>query len=383
MKEEKILLINTQFVELYVSGFTNRFIGLWCFLQKNPDQQRARMHWLTNRSLWNKYFPNKPKPDDVTVMKASLKYFRYTSRLFYPFYVLYVYYRQRCTSIHVATSIIDSLYLVRLFNLFRIPYCFTFASNSLDMAGYQSERVKKKWQQLFWKAKNIEVLNPTNSIDHYRGRKFISPTSFPYLPEIANIPEQQYTNPDREDLVVFCGSFVPQKNPLLAIDGFIDFYERFHAQHPNAKLAMVGKGGLADTVRERAGQLNEKYGRQLIEIVPDTQLLQLLSRAKIFLSLQDYDNYPSQAVMEAMLFCNATISIDNGDTRKLVKEEDGNILLQDKDPHALGEAIHQLLTGWTLYTQNRRRIHTDFSPRIFTAYFFDLHHTITAGEATV
>src|SRR5215211_4685653 len=92
----KILLINTQFVELYVSGFTNRFIGLWCYLQKNK-QAGGKIHWITNRSLWNKYFKGQPKPDDVTILKADLRYFKFTGRLFYPFYIIYKYYKEKCT----------------------------------------------------------------------------------------------------------------------------------------------------------------------------------------------------------------------------------------------------------------------------------------------
>src|SRR5690349_5830623 len=116
MGKNKVLLINTQFVEYYVSGFTNRFIGLWCYLQKNRQKHKDEIHWLTNRSLWNKYFKGQTRPGNVTIISANLRYFKITSRLVYPLYILYVYYRRRCTSIHVATSIIDSIYLVRLFN---------------------------------------------------------------------------------------------------------------------------------------------------------------------------------------------------------------------------------------------------------------------------
>jgi glycosyltransferase involved in cell wall biosynthesis len=351
-------------------------VGFWCYLQKREKSRSQQIHWVTNKTLWQKFF-NQPAPEGVSVLTAGLKYFRYTSRLFYPLYIIFLYYRKRCTSIHVATSIIDSLYLVRLFNIFGIPYCFTFASNSLDMAGYGDERSKRRWQKLFSLAKNIEVLNPTNSVMHYRGRKFITPTSFPYLPEFRDIPEEHYFNPNRDDLLIFCGSFVPQKNPVLALEGFAKFLERYNLEFPSAQLALIGKGDQLIEVKERMERINQQYGPGRVVLIPDTDLITSLAKAKIFLSLQDYDNYPSQSVMEAMLFCTSVVSINNGDTRKLVDETKGNFLLETKDANALGDAIYALLSGWKLNRQNREHILESFSPKIFADYFFDLHQEIS------
>ena len=88
MGKKKILLINTQFVELHISGFTNRFIGLWCYLnkQKEVKEEETKIHWLTNRTLWNKFFKDKEPPSGVTVINANLRIFKYTSRLFYPLF---------------------------------------------------------------------------------------------------------------------------------------------------------------------------------------------------------------------------------------------------------------------------------------------------------
>jgi glycosyltransferase involved in cell wall biosynthesis len=377
MKNEKVLLINTQFVEFYVSGFTNRFIGLWCHLQKK-DFAGKKIHWVTNRSLWNKYFGEKPIPENVTILNANLKLFKFSSRLFYPFYIIYLYYRKKCTSVHVATSIIDSIYLVRLFNVLKIPYCFTFASNSLEMAGYNSERMKKKWQKLFSLAKNIEVLNPTNSINNYRGHKFISPTSFPYLTEFNNIPQQLFINDQRNDTIVFCGTFVAQKNPLLAIEGFVSFLNNYDHIFPEARLVLIGKGDLKSQIGTLVEKINSEIGKERISILTDNNLIHILSSSKVFLSLQDYDNYPSQALMEAMLFCNSIISIDNGDTRRLVNEHYSNMLLADKDPQALGQAIKCLLENWHLNIKNRAHILEKFSPEIFATHFFQMHQQISS-----
>lgn len=375
-KPNRILLVNTQFVEKYISGFTNRFVGLWSYLQKNPDQP-AEVHWVTNQTLWLKFFGGQTKPKNVSIIKASLKWFRYTSRLLYPFYIVYLYYRKRCTSIHVATSIIDPLYLVRLFNLFNIPYCFTFASNGLDMGSYNSERMKRKWRKLFSLAKNIDVLNPTNSIENYRQNKFISPTSFPYITQLQHLPEHLPTNKERNNTIVFCGSFIAQKNPVLAIEGFEWYLKNIVDRPADVQLLLIGKGELSELVNEKISRINSTYSGSFVKVVPDTALISILSTSKIFLSLQDYDNYPSQSLMEAMLFCNSVISLNNGDTARLVHVDKNNILLPGKNPELLGKAINELLSNWQLNTKNKELIDKKFSVEVFARYFFDIHAKIT------
>lgn len=69
----------------------------------------------------------------------------------------------------------------------------------------------------------------------------------------------------------------------------------------------------------------------------------LLSRAKISLSLQKFDNYPSQVVLESMASSCAIIATDTGETRKLL---DGTCaILIPYDHEALIEAIKYLLSN--------------------------------------
>jgi glycosyltransferase involved in cell wall biosynthesis len=375
-RKPKILLIHCLFAELYISGLGNRFVGFWIYLQKHKElNELADVHLLTNRSLWQKYFPNTRPPGNVTVIKASLKYFKFTSRLYYPFYIIYVYFKTRSTSIHIANSIVQPRFFIWLLNLLNIPYCFTFASNSVDMASYNNKKRKRYYTKLLSSIKNLDILNPTHNLQGFRAKKFISPTSFPYILDLKNIPVDKYTNPVRFDTVVFCGSFIKQKNPDLAIEGFYHFLKENNSSS-NAQLVLIGKGEMLDTLQQRANSINEEVGRPAILFAKEHELMDILSKSKIFLSLQDYDNYPSQSVMEAMLFCNAVISIDNGDTRKLIVEGNGNSLLTEKDPLQLANAIKDLFFDWRLNVNNREHILQKFSAGEYAAYFFDIHRTL-------
>lgn len=377
MKNKKILLINSMFVEFYVSGLCNRFVGLWSYFQNKPDTTSTEIHWLTNQSLWNKYFPNQKPPSNVTIIKANLKFFKFTSRLVYPFYFIYIFYKKRCTSAHITNSVVNMKYLLRLFNFLRIPYCLTFASNSLQMSSYNSEKRKKYWQSVLTKAKNIDILNPTNSLNSFPGKKFISPTSFPYIISIKKIPEEKFLNKDRQEIIVFCGSFVEQKNPQLAIQGVSEFLKTASGDFHNVKLIMIGKGELYNDLFKMAKKINQEFGKDVIIFEKENSLVEILSSAKIFLSLQDYDNYPSQSIMEAMLFCNSIISINNGDTKKLVDPQMKNLLMEEKSPILLAKGIEKILKNWELNYQNRNHVLKNFSVEIFGRYFLKIHDELS------
>ena len=267
-------------------------------------------------------------------------------------------------------------YLIRLFNFLKIPYCLTFASNSIQMSSYNSESRKKYWQSLLSMTKNIDILNPTNTINNYRGKKFLSPTSFPYLLQLNPISREKFENTDRKNIIVFCGSFIPQKNPVFAIEGFSVFLKEYSGIFPDVVLVMIGKGVLNEEIFVHARRINREFNREAIVLEKESRIHEVLSESKIFLSLQDYDNYPSQSVMESMLFCNSVISIANGDTEKLIKPIFNNVLLKEKDSYKLAVAIKDLLGEWKLNLDNRNHVLKKFSIEEYVRYFFKMHSEI-------
>ncbi len=67
----------------------------------------------------------------------------------------------------------------------------------------------------------------------------------------------------------------------------------------------------------------------------------LLKDSYIFLSLQDYDNYPSQSLIEAMAHGCSVIATNFGDTSKIVKVNYNNYLIE-KDVSELVDAMIKL-----------------------------------------
>ena len=52
----------------------------------------------------------------------------------------------------------------------------------------------------------------------------------------------------------------------------------------------------------------------------------MFAESSLFVSLQSENNYPSQAVLEAMACGNAVIATNVGDTRMFVNEENGYLI---------------------------------------------------------
>jgi GalNAc-alpha-(1->4)-GalNAc-alpha-(1->3)-diNAcBac-PP-undecaprenol alpha-1,4-N-acetyl-D-galactosaminyltransferase len=66
----------------------------------------------------------------------------------------------------------------------------------------------------------------------------------------------------------------------------------------------------------------------------------ILKKSKIFVSLQQHENYPSQSLIEAIATKNIIIATDVGDTRKIVKEKYSKLI--SIDTYSLVEALLDL-----------------------------------------
>ena len=99
------------------------------------------------------------------------------------------------------------------------------------------------------------------------------------------------------------------------------------------KIGIFGKGTLEKEVKKRITELNCFD----IEFGFINNPFFILSKAKYFLSLQRYENYPSQTILEAMACGAIVIATDVGETQKIVKPELG--LLTKSEPNTLAKSL--------------------------------------------
>lgn len=128
----------------------------------------------------------------------------------------------------------------------------------------------------------------------------------------------------KENLVVFAHRLIPRKNGVM----FARVVRRFLEKHPDWRVTIRGKG---PDEAEIQAILDKEIAQGKVDVgyVPD--LLPELRRARIFVSVIEPDNYPSQSVIEAMVCANALLLSDRGRTREKFFDENGRMTEIDEE----------------------------------------------------
>lgn len=146
--------------------------------------------------------------------------------------------------------------------------------------------------------------------------------------------------------IVFAGAFNAEKNPLLFVDALASLRRR---GIPFAAV-MAGGGPQGESVKERvraAGLRDE------VAVGPIADMSSVFARSRIFVSLQQNENYPSQSLIEAMVARNAVVASDVGETRRLVTPDTGIVVPLEAEKVA--DAIGVFLTDWGRATMAAER----------------------------
>ena len=170
--------------------------------------------------------------------------------------------------------------------------------------------------------------------------------------------------------VVFSGRLVQLKNPLLFLEAVKIFNSGFK-DHKKISFIILGTGPLEKDMKDQAlkNSLNNVVFKGKVPN-PET----ILQRSKVFISIQQTENYPSQALIEAMACENAVIASDVGETRKLVTEKEG--LLTAPDAEKIADALKQLFSNEEKILAKgrnaRKKVMTEHTVERFRNYFYSL-----------
>lgn len=136
--------------------------------------------------------------------------------------------------------------------------------------------------------------------------------------------------------IVLSGRMEKVKNPLLALEA-VNILKK---KRVNFELYLLGRGSLDKDIKNFIKK-NELSNNVHFYFEPNIE--KILAHSSIYLSLQDGNNYPSQALLEAMASECAIIATDVGETSMLVDREVG--FLVSKDPLHIVEKLIVLITN--------------------------------------
>lgn len=136
--------------------------------------------------------------------------------------------------------------------------------------------------------------------------------------------------------IVLSGRMEKVKNPLLALEA-VNILKK---KRVNFEFYLLGRGSLDKDIKNFIKK-NELSNNVHFYFEPNIE--KILAHSSIYLSLQDGNNYPSQALLEAMASECAIIATDVGETSMLIDREVG--FLVSKDPLHIVEKLIVLITN--------------------------------------
>jgi glycosyltransferase involved in cell wall biosynthesis len=185
--------------------------------------------------------------------------------------------------------------------------------------------------------------------------------------------EQYQPSPAKEPWVVFVGRLIEDKNPVL----FLEAVPAILRTVPPARFFLFGDGLLRPQVEQALDRL---CLRGFVELGFHASLAPMLGKARVFLSLQRQDNYPSQSLLEAMACGAVPVATDVGLTWKLVDETTG--IRVKPDPGPIAEAVIALLQDSQrcdrLGRAARQRVVEQHSDERYQAYLGSLYARVEA-----
>lgn len=142
----------------------------------------------------------------------------------------------------------------------------------------------------------------------------------------------------KSNTVVWAGRLDSQKQPLLFVKA-IDALRRADPQlFARWRFAMYGRGPLEDEIRRAISGLGDR-----VALDASPHMHEVFAASRVFVSTQDFENYSSMAMLEAMAAGNAIVARPVGETAHWVQAGVNGVLAADDTPSALAAALASII----------------------------------------
>lgn len=179
-----------------------------------------------------------------------------------------------------------------------------------------------------------------------------------------------YPDSSKENSVVFMGRLVALKNPLLFLETVKLFNSKYH-DYNKITFYVLGIGPEENKMKR---YVNENNIGNVVFKGKISNPEEYLKRSKVFISIQQTENYPGQALIEAMACENAIIASNVGETQRLVTENEGELVRLDAND--IADALITLYSNeaaLSLKGENaRKKVITEHTIECFKEYFYNI-----------
>lgn len=184
------------------------------------------------------------------------------------------------------------------------------------------------WYRLFCEYLRKENLAPSGTILESATSRFADTSGF--------IPAAQ-----KKQIVVFAARMTGQKQPMMFAEAVSYLLQQHAGLVRGWQFRMYGNGPEEERVRRFI--LEHDSGEQLT-LHPTTDLRPVFAESKCFVSTQDYENFPSLSMNEAMAAGNAIIARNVGQTAYFVKDGENGFLSREDSAEGIARAILDYIT---------------------------------------
>ncbi len=147
-------------------------------------------------------------------------------------------------------------------------------------------------------------------------RTILSKSPIPFFSPVDHLTEHKSIFKEKENIIIFAHRLIPRKNGLL----FAHVVKEFCRADTNWTVKILGQGPQS---KEINALLSEEILSGKVVTGYSSRILPELERSKIFVSIIEPDNYPSQSVLEAMYMGNALLLSDCGFTKEKFFDRNG------------------------------------------------------------
>lgn len=353
------------------SGLAFRIPLLW----KKLAEQGKDVYLVINTSLFNKTLLgslDKQLLGKVYIIPERID-FKTGSLITVPPLLLYLIMVKKIYRFHLSVGgayFIDYLRLLSKTLKTDLKIHTSIGSKSLDMVveGNIKSKYYRLHKNLMAKSDKIDCLYSPEGFPEFKHKCIQSPGSFSwkYSTEFIRLIDlPSHKNGD----IVFCSTLIPAKNYRLALSAYMKLSEYlYRIGSTNIPNFILIAPYIPESISDEIISFNNKgYGRIILEKYEN--ITSVLKLSSFFLSLQDYDNYPSQSLIEAMIFGCTIIATNTGETGRIVKPEYGNYIIEKNEDSLIEVILHAWEKPHYINRDNINLILTNHSIESYSEYF--------------
>jgi glycosyltransferase involved in cell wall biosynthesis len=146
--------------------------------------------------------------------------------------------------------------------------------------------------------------------------------------------------PAKQSQFVYAARLTQQKQPVMFVDAVRILRDKGVLNKSEWRFLMYGNGPEEEAVKKRIKDSNLD---EWITIFPMTDLRPVFASSTCFVSTQDFENFPSLSMNEAMASGNVIVARNVGQTALFVKENVNGYLATTDDAQGIAEAMEKVI----------------------------------------